>query len=207
MEGVARSGKVPFLLPPGGGAVEWLFPPPEAGPGRGEGAVPGGALRFDLRVRHPRGRFLQGKTPVRIATFLGEEPLSNHDLEISGRKVFTLPLPSPAAVPAGSPERLLVRLSLPGGGNFVEVSAGGCRLLRGAAGPVAALLAAALSFLPLLWAMLALALFFSAFVSEPSALFAASVLVLAVLSGPSLQRSLRLVASGPTPPPATAPAA
>jgi len=171
------------LLPPDGTRARWIF----------DAGGPAAALRFTFRVRHPRGMPLQDTLPVRVEVQSGGRQVLAEDLSLSLRKEFTLPLP-------GRPdEETEVSLAIRGGHNFLETGESGCRILRGAAGPVAALLAAAVSFLPVLLTILALALLFSSFVSEPSALLAAAVLVLATLAAPSIEKDLFLFATGADP--------
>jgi len=187
--GTERDPGAVVRLPPDGTRARWIF----EGEGPAAGGTPGCALRFFFRVRHPRDEAFQNTLPVRVEVLSKGRQVLAEDLTLSLRKEFTLPLPG---LPRDETE---VLLSVRGGVNFLETGATQCRLLRGAAGPVAAMTAAALSFVPVLLTGLALALFFSSFVSEPTALLAAAVLVLITLASPSLQKDLSLVAAGSGP--------
>jgi hypothetical protein len=184
------------LLPPDGSPARWIFQGLEEGMGRSTAAAGGveregsQGIRFAFRVRHPRGLPIQHTVPIRVEVISGGTALMTEDLTVSLRKEITLPLPP---MP---PRETEVRLSIRGGHNLIEIGDAGCRLLRGTAAPAEALLAAAGAFLPALLTVLALALLFSSFVSEPSALLAGAVLILLTLAAPALERDLALFASG-----------
>lgn len=171
-------------LSPGGPGARWVFEELD------RGGDQDGALRFSFRLRHPRRKPFQNNLPVRVTVRSGEAVLVDRELTVSLRREFTLPLGAIAE------QNLTVDCSVAGGHNFMETGLSGCRLVRGESGPIVTLLAAAVSFVPLLWLILALALLFSAFVRETTAFLAASVLLLVTLAGPALQKDFALVAAG-----------
>jgi len=171
-------------LTPGGPAARWTFEGAERAESRD------GALRFSFRLRHPKSKPLQNTVPLRVTVRSNEEIVVERQLTVSLRREFTLPLD-----PIGGRD-LDVSCAVTGGHNFMEIGLTGCSLVRGASGPIVALLVAALSFLPLLWSILALCLLFSAFVQETTAFFAGGVLLLVTLAGPTLQKDLTLIAAG-----------
>ena len=197
--GLSSEGEAPRLVPPDGTSVCWTFDGDDPSPAAGE-------LRFSLRARYPREKTFQETVPLRIVVSRGGCVLLERNIALLGRKEFSLfpvsrPLPPVGAVEPSGPldvpsGPLEVSMSISGGHNYFEASPSGCRFVRGAGGPVSALLTAVLSFLPVLWSCLGLALLFSAVVSEPTALLASGVIVLITLSGPALEKDFRMLALG-----------
>jgi len=184
-----------LLLPPDGTAIRWIFRDLEgamaAARSTADGVQPdrtesGPCLRFDLKLLHPRNSPLRDRLPVRIAIHGGSRELAVHDLELTKRREFRLPLPGSVG------STMEVELSIRDSVGFIETGVRGCRLIHGRVGPVTALIRAQMAFLPVLWFVLALALLFSAVVSEPSALLAATVVMLVIFAAPTLEREIEL---------------
>lgn len=171
---------LPLLLRPEGAGVLWRFSDPAEVDGSRAG------LRFKFRPRYPWAETFTDVLPLRVHVHQGNAVRIEREVEIRNRKSLKIDLP-----PLGSGE-VRVRLQVPSGQNYLEIEGGGCQLVTGSAGPIRALLAAATALLPVLYLSLALALFFSAFVSVPTALFSTLVLSLVVLLGPSIQGEIRL---------------
>lgn len=174
---MAPSMNLPVLLQPGGTAAEWNFSDP------GEGSKAG--LRFRFRTRYPRGAELNPSLPLEVTVVQDRRSLYHEELVIKSRKSLDI------AFPVEGDGDLLARLRVTGGSNYLEVSGGGSSLVYGERGPLVPLFASAFSFLPILYLALAVALFFSTFVSVPTAFFACAVLSLLTLSSPSLKAELQ----------------
>jgi len=171
-------------LSPGGPGARWTFEGLERTESRD------GALRFSFRVRHPKRKPLQNNLPLRVTVHSQGEIVADRELTVSLRREFTLRLDPFAG------QNLEVACAVTGGHNFMETSLAGCSLVRGEWGPIVALLTAAVSYLPLLYLILALCLLFSAFVQETTAFLAGGVLLLVTLAGPALQKDFALIAAG-----------
>ncbi len=182
--GVERDFGSPVLLPPDGSRVRWVF---DSLDGASAGET---KLHFSHRICFPRARPFQGVIPLEVTAKADGKKIARVEIEVRLRKKFSL------ALPAWTGRDLEVFLSIRGGDNFLETGRDGCSLVYDETGPVVALFASVFSFLPMLWLSIATALFFSSFVSEPSALFASTVMVLIVAAGPSLKANLRLAAAG-----------
>ncbi|MHC4946229.1 MAG: hypothetical protein ACYTG7_24720 [Planctomycetota bacterium] len=175
-----RDPELPVMIRSGGPPASWRFSMEDAG------ATVRAGLRFLFRPRYLRSEAFESDLPVRVVVTQEGTTLLDEELTIRNRKSLEL-----FFTPNGSND-LVVSMEVTGGRNALELSAGGCRLIRDETGPMIALPLAALSTLPVFYLCLALALFFSTFVSIPTAFFACAVLSLFVLYSPSLRMEIRL---------------
>lgn len=178
--GREQPADLPLLLRPEGAGVLWIF----SAPAEADGSR--AALRFRFRPRYPRDETFTDVLPLRVQVLQGDALRIEREVEIKNRKSLEIDLPS-----LGSGE-VRVGLQVASGRNYLEIEGEGCQLVTGSAGPIRSILGAAAALLPVLYLSLALALFFSAFVSVPTALFSTLVLSLVVLLGPSIQGEIRL---------------
>jgi len=167
-----------ILLQPGGNGIHWSFNSDK------QYKTSQGELRFRFRPRYPRDAAYQLTMPLSIEVKRGSDTIVDREVIIKNRKSLDI------QIPLKGEGKLDVSISVLGSRNCLEIAGTGCSLVHGFNNPILAMMKCSLSFLPIIYLCLAVALMFSTFVTAPTAFFATATLALLTLAAPSLKSEL-----------------